>query len=374
MDRYIFKDGKKMRYGYTTGSCATAAAKGAARMLITQNKVEYITIDTLKGWKLDLELEDIVITEEYALCSVKKDAGDDPDITDGIKIFAKVEKTSGKEIDITGGEGIGVVTRKGLAADVGKHAINPTPRKTIEEEVKAEILSDCGVKVTIFSPEGIEIGKKTFNPLLGIEGGISIIGTTGIVEPMSEEAFKDSLAIEISVKKEEGIKKLILSPGNYGRDFSKSIGLDTNYLIKTSNFIGFMLDKMEQYQIEEVLWVGHIGKMVKVAAGIFHTHSRISDARMETLAAYSALLGADTDLTKNIMKSLTTEEAIEYIKKWDKEQELFNLIAQRISDRCNRRLKSSIKVGTIIFSQQHGMLGKCNDADHMMRGFKVEKN
>ncbi|MBS4535489.1 cobalamin biosynthesis protein CbiD [Clostridium sp. D2Q-14] len=372
MDRYIYKDGKKMRYGYTTGSCATAAAKAAARMLVNREKLEYITIDTSKGWKLNLELEDIVLNEEYVQCSVKKDAGDDPDITDGIKIFAKVERTSEKGIDITGGEGIGIVTKKGLAVDIGKYAINPTPRRTIEEEVKSEIPLDWGIKVTIFSPEGVEIGKKTFNPLLGIEGGISIIGTTGIVEPMSEEAFKDSLAIEVSVKKEEGIRKLILSPGNYGRDFSKSMGLDTNYLIKTSNFIGFMLDKIKEYGIKEILWVGHIGKMIKVAAGIFHTHSRISDARMETLSAYSALLGADIDLIENIMKSNTTEEAIEYIKDWDREKEFFELIAGRISDRCNRRLNNSVRVGTIIFSQQYGVLGKCNNADDMMRGFKLE--
>lgn len=374
MDRYVYKDGKKMRYGYTTGSCATAAAKGAARMLFSQREIDSVNIDTLKGWTLELELEDIVVNREFAQCSVKKDSGDDPDITNGIKIFARVEKIDGNNIEISGGEGVGIVTRKGLSVGVGEYAINPIPRKTIEEVVKSEMPKGCGIKVTIFCPEGVEIGKKTFNPQLGIEGGISIIGTTGIVEPMSEEAFKDSLAIEVSVKRQEGIDRLILSPGNYGRDFSEKLGLDTEYLIKTSNFIGFMLDKMEEYEIQEILWVGHIGKMIKVAAGIFHTHSRISDARMETLAAYGALLGADTELIKKIMNSITTEEAIDYIKKWDKSQELFDLIAQRISDRCRRRLKSSIKLGTIIFSQQHGVLGRCKDADNIMRGFQFEKD
>lgn len=372
MEKYIFKDGKKMRYGYTTGSCATAAAKGAARMLVSGSSVDLISIDTLKGWKLDLELEDIVITNNYVQCSVKKDSGDDPDITNGIKIYAKVERIEEKRIVITGGEGIGLVTRKGLPVDVGQYAINPTPRKTIYEAVEEEIPPEWGVKVTIFSPAGVEIGKKTFNPQLGIKGGISIIGTTGIVEPMSEEAFKDSLAIEVSVKKAEDINKLILSPGNYGRDFAKKLNLDIDYLVKTSNFIGFMLDKINEYEIEEILWIGHIGKMVKVASGIFHTHSRISDGRMETLAAYSALLGADTELIKKIMGSITTEEAIEYIKDWELEQELFNLIAQKITDRCRRRLNSSIRIGTIIFSQQQGLLGKCKDAEKIMRGFRLE--
>ncbi len=374
MEKYIYKDGKNMRYGYTTGSCATAAAKGAARMLVSQQKVEVVRIRTLKGWDLDLKLEDIIFTENFAQCSIRKDSGDDPDSTDGIKIFAKVEKTEKQEIELTGGKGIGRGTKRGLAIEPGNYAINPTPRKTIQQAVREEIPENLGVKVTIFCPKGIEVAKKTFNSQLGIQGGISILGTTGIIEPMSEEAFKDSLAIEISVKRAEGIKKLILSPGNYGRDFSKSIGLDSKYLVKTSNFIGFMLDKAEEYQIEQILWVGHIGKMIKVAAGIFHTYSRMADARMETLAAYAALLEAPHSLIQKIMGSITTEESIEYIKGWEKEKELFDLIAKKVSDRCRRRLRSPIQLGTILFSQKYGFLGQCKDAEELLEGFKIEKN
>lgn len=374
MEKYIYKNGKNMRYGYTTGSCATAAAKGAARMLVSQQRVDLIGIHTRKGWDLDLTLEDVMYDKDFAQCSVTKDSGDDPDSTHGIKIFAKVERVAKQGIELIGGEGIGMVTKKGLAIEPGYYAINPTPRKTIVQAVREEIPPDWGVQITIFCPQGVEIAKKTFNAQLGIQGGISILGTTGIIEPMSEEAFKDSLAIEISVKRAEGLKKLILSPGNYGRDFSKSIGLDMNYLVKTSNFIGFMLDKAKEYGIEEILWVGHIGKMVKVAAGIFHTHSSISDARMETMAAYAGLLEAPHSLIQTIMGCITTEEAIEYIKEWERKREFFDLIAQRVSDRCERRLKSSVKLGTILFSQQHGFLGQCKDVEGLLGGFKIEQD
>ncbi|RBP41557.1 cobalt-precorrin-5B (C(1))-methyltransferase CbiD [Garciella nitratireducens] len=372
MEKYIYKDGKNMRYGYTTGSCATAAAKGAARMLVYQKKIETVRISTLKGWDLDLELEDRIFTKNFAQCSVKKDSGDDPDSTNGINIFAKVERIKKQGIEITGGEGIGMVTKRGLSIEPGNYAINPIPRESIKKAVEEELPKKWGVKVTIFCPQGVEIAKKTFNPQLGIQGGISILGTTGIIEPMSEEAFKDSLAIEISIKKAEGIKQLIFSPGNYGNDFSKSMGLDSKYLIKTSNFIGFMLDKAEEFQIEKILWIGHIGKMVKIAGGIFHTHSYMADARMEILAAYAALLKAPYSLVQKILSSMTTEEAIEFIKDWEKEREFFNLIAQKVSDRCRKRIKSPIQLGTILFSQKYGFLGQCRDAEKLLEGFKIE--
>lgn len=224
MERYVVKNGKKMRYGYTTGSCAAGAAKAGVKMLFAQREIREIEIDTPKGWELTLDIHDIDINNEFVCCSIVKDSGDDPDITKGIKIYARAERTKSKDIEITGGIGIGKVTKKGLAVPIGEYAINPVPMEMIREEVSRVLPKDRGVKVTIYCPEGVEIGKKTFNPKLGIVGGISIIGTTGIVEPMSEEAFKESLAIELSVLKEEKIKRVIFSPGNYGRDFVKALG------------------------------------------------------------------------------------------------------------------------------------------------------
>lgn len=371
MERYIVKNGKKMRYGYTTGSCAAGAAKAGVKMLFSKESIENITIDTPKGWELNLKLHDIAIHEDYVSCSIVKDSGDDPDITNNIKIFARVEKKQRKGIEISGGIGVGKVTKRGLAVPIGEYAINPVPMKMIKEEVKKVLPMDKGVKITIYCPEGIEAAKKTFNPKLGIIGGISILGTTGIVEPMSEDAFKDSLAIELSILREEGIKKIIFSPGNYGRDFVRKLALREDRLVKTSNFIGFMIDKAVEYGIQEILWVGHIGKMIKVAGGTFHTHSKVSDGRMEILAANCALHGGSQELIKKIMESNTTEEGVEHIQKENMEW-IFPILAEKISKKCEDRSLNKLRVGTIIFSQEQGLLGICPRGKELSEEFKNE--
>lgn len=371
MDRYVVKDGKKLKYGYTTGSCATAAAKAATRMLFTGEEIENVKIKTPKGWDLFLDVEDILIKEKSVKCSITKDAGDDPDSTDGIKVFAEAEIIENEDIILTGGVGVGKVTREGLAIEVGEYAINPVPRKTILSAVKEELPVGMGVKITISIPEGVDIAKKTFNPKLGIVGGISVLGTTGIVEPMSEEAFKDSIALELSILKNKGIKKVIFSPGNYGRDFVSELNLKNYSLIKTSNFIGFMLDKAIEYDMREILFVGHIGKMIKVSGGIFHTHSKVADARMEILAAYYAALGGAQDDIKNILNSITTDKAIEYINPKYRD-ELFKYIVENISKKCMSRVYDSIKIGTVIFSKKYGLLGMCPVGKEMLEGYKNE--
>jgi len=371
LDKYITKGGKKLRYGYTTGSCAAGAAKAAAMMLFLQREVTNVEIETPKGWDINLDIHDIEIQADCVRCCVIKDSGDDPDSTKGMKIYAKVEKHEGNTVNLTGGIGIGKVTKPGLSVVVGEAAINPVPRQMILKEVKKVVPSNSGIKIEIYAPEGIEIAKKTFNPKLGIVGGISIIGTTGIVEPMSEEALKDSLAIELSILKAQGVKKIIFSPGNYGRDFVRAKHIREDILVKTSNFIGFMIDKAVEYGFEEVLWVGHIGKMIKVASGIFDTHSKTADGRMEALAAYCALKGCSQNLIENIMNSITTEEAIDYILPNNME-EVFTFIAKRISERCEDRSRQSMKIGTVIFSLKHGLLGACPKGQRLMEEFKYE--
>jgi len=371
MNHFVVKNGKKLRFGYTTGSCATAAAKGAARMLITGEKIDQIQILSPKGWTLDLSLQDIYIEDNIVRCSVIKDSGDDPDITNGIKIYAEVEKINEDNIYICGGIGVGKVTKPGLAIPVGEYAINPTPRKTIIDGVSEELPKGVGVKITISIPEGVDIAKKTFNPKLGIEGGISVLGTTGIVEPMSEEAFKDSLALELSMLKEQGIKKVIFSPGNYGRDFLNELSIKEYSHVKTSNFIGFMLDKAVEYEIEEILWIGHIGKMIKVAGGIFHTHSKIADARMEILASRCALIGAPQSLIQKIFESTTTDEAIQYIVENNMERVFYD-IANKISYNCEMRTYKEVKIGTVIFSRDHGLLSMCSTAREMLEEYENE--
>ena len=205
MDSFVTKDGKRLRRGYTTGSCAAAAAKSAALMLLAGRRLESIHLVTPSGMELDLPLQDIVIADNYVSCGVIKDSGDDPDVTDGITVYARVEKTGCPyTVEIDGGNGIGRVTKPGLDQSVGSAAINSTPRRMITEEL-LQVCEDTGykggLKVVISAPAGTEIAKRTFNPKLGVVDGISILGTTGIVEPMSEEAIIESIALEIRQRK-----------------------------------------------------------------------------------------------------------------------------------------------------------------------------
>ncbi len=368
MERFIEKDGKKLRYGYTTGSCATAAAKAAAWMLRYQKTLSHIEIDTPKGWILDIPIEDVELTSEYAKCSVIKDGGDDPDVTHGMKVFAEVRWSAAYALK--GGVGIGTVTKKGLPAAIGEPAINPVPREMIRKAVSSVLNVDTPVEVTISAPEGVERAKKTFNPKLGIVGGLSIIGTSGIVEPMSEDALKATMRIELKMLTEEDVYSIIYSPGNYGRDYAREMGLDDSRLVKTSNFIGFMMDEAKRQEVQKILWVGHLGKMVKVAAGIFQTHSKYADGRMETLAAHLALAQAPVDLIEKVMASGTTDEAVEYILEMGYSQ-VFDQIAEAITRRCTDRVYGEIEVGTIIFTKAHGYLGRCKNATALEEGFKL---
>ncbi|MGL5642060.1 MAG: cobalt-precorrin-5B (C(1))-methyltransferase CbiD, partial [Paraclostridium sp.] len=254
MEEYVYIDGKKYKRGYTTGSCAAGAAKAATHILLTKSTIESINIDTPKGIPLNLKVENININDNYAECSIKKDGGDDIDATHKMDIYARVEFIDSEEILITGGIGVGTVTKKGLGIDIGESAINKTPRFMIYKEVRKVLGENRGVKVTIFAPEGETIAKKTFNPRLGIVGGISIIGTTGIVEPMSDEGWKKSLSIELEMKKAQGIDKIILVPGNHGEMFIReTLGVDMKYVVRTSNFIGYMLKEAQRIGFNKIL-------------------------------------------------------------------------------------------------------------------------
>ncbi|AKL93576.1 precorrin-6A synthase CbiD [Clostridium aceticum] len=370
MEKYVVKNGKKLRYGYTTGSCAAAAAKAAAQMLLEGRDLESISISTPKGWDLNLTVLEKKRDNEGVSCGIKKDGGDDPDATNGLVIYSRVKWRKDTKINIDGGIGVGRVTKKGLPIPVGKAAINPIPLQMIEKEIRQVIGENKGVDVEIFIPKGEEIAVKTFNPRLGIIGGISILGTSGIVEPMSEEAWKESLALEISVAKEEGLEKLIFVPGNYGRDLIKNnYDFDEKYVIKTSNFIGFMLDQAMHHNIKKILLVGHIGKLIKVAGGIFHTHSKIADGRREILAAYLGILGASPLEIKSVLESNTTEEAVTLIQGMKKE-EIFSLLAEKITEKALERTFKEVEIGTIIFSMEHGVLATCEEGKKLLEEFK----
>ncbi len=353
---YVTINGKKYRKGYTTGSCAAAAARAAVKMLFDGTAVEQVEIDTPAGVRLNLPVSDICLRGDSASCAVIKDGGDDPDATTGLKIFARAVEINDRSISITSGEGIGIVTLPGLKVPVGQPAINPVPMKMILKEVGEVLPEGRGVEVCITVPGGEEAARKTYNPKLGIKGGISILGTSGIVEPMSEEAWKESLELELKIMAEKGFKQLVFTSGNYGRDFAvEKLGIDDACIIKISNFVGFMLDKASENGMEEILLVGHPGKLVKVAAGIFHTHSRVADARMEILAAYAALEGASGEVTGHIYGCRTTDAADEIIRIYGLER-VYERITSNVSRRCSEYTFNKIKVGTVLFNSSDTLL------------------
>nr|WP_312214859.1 cobalt-precorrin-5B (C(1))-methyltransferase CbiD [Clostridioides sp.] len=384
MEEFVYIDGKKYRRGYTTGSTAAGASKAATYMLLTKSKINSIKIDTPKGIELDLAVENANIEDNFAECSIKKDGGDDIDATHTMDIFSKsevVDRLSEDEpIIICGGKGIGVVTKKGLSVSVGKPAINPIPLKMILSEV-GKVISEFeegtlskskAIKLTISAPQGEEIAKKTFNPRLGIIGGISILGTTGIVEPMSDEGWKKSLSIELQMKKEQGMDKVIFVPGNHGEQFiSEYHKLSSNYVIRTSNFIGYMLKEAQRMGFKKILMAGHIGKFIKLSAGIFNTHSKIADARNEILISNLALMGAPYSLLKQIDNCVTSEEAIDIISE-ENFSEVFNIICNKCKSRVLQYLndeENNIDVEVVIFSMDKTLLGKSSEAEKLAEVF-----
>ena len=354
--------GKRYRLGYTTGSCAVASTKGAI-MLFEGKDVDSVTINTSYGVDFDIDIVYKEKGENYAICGVKKDGGDDFDVTSGMIIYSKVEKIEG-ETFVTGGEGIGVVTKKGLKCDVGEYAINPDPLKMIKKVSKE--ISNYNYKITIFAPEGVEIAKKTFNPRLGIEGGISIIGTTGVVVPMSEEAWKESCAYELSSKKRQGKKHLCFVFGNYGEVFAeKYLGIKSENIVSISNFVGYMLDTALNKEIESVLIVGHTGKLLKVAGGIFHTHSKVADGRMEIICTLSALCGASKDVIEKLYQCTTTDMAEKILKEHNL-QSVWQKSAEISEKKCSQRVFGKIKVGCVMFNNDNEILGQSESASYII--------
>jgi len=371
---YTLRRGQRLRRGYTTGSCAAAAAKAATAMLFSGKKIEEISIQTPAGILLKLPVRNISRSGLEVSCSVRKDAGDDPDITGGIDVFARATEKESTGVEVAAGEGIGVVTRPGLQVEVGKSAINPVPMAMILRETGQVLPPGRGVRVVISIPGGEELAQKTFNPRLGICGGLSILGTTGIVEPMSDEAFKETLALEMRVIAAGDPEFIVLVPGNHGKEIAlRKLYLPENRIIKMSNFVGFMLDKCGEHGIKRILLVGHIGKLLKVAAGIFHTHSRVADARFEVFAAHACLLGADRALIEELRCSSSTEEMVEILDTLQVEG-LYDLFAARVSSRAEEYLYNRIPVGTVLFSLQKGILGMDGGAKLFLEEFSWKKS
>ncbi|MEK7868505.1 MAG: cobalt-precorrin-5B (C(1))-methyltransferase CbiD [Candidatus Omnitrophota bacterium] len=341
---------EKLRKGFTTGTCAQAASKAAGLMLINKRVVESVDVETPKGMHLNLKIIDQKIGKNFAQCAVVKDAGDDPDVTDGARIYAKVKYSDKKGISITGGDGVGVVTKPGLAVSVGEYAINPVPRQMIIKEVTRCLSKDKGIEVIISVPEGKEMAKHTFNPRLGIVGGISIIGTTGIVEPKSTDAYKMSLSLQLDVLKAAGYKKATLVLGYVGEKFCKEVlGLKQDSIVKIGDHIGFMLSLCAKKNIKRVLLIGYIGKLVKVANGQFDTNIRFGDNRIKTIGHYAKLCGAKKEIIEEISAQISAEAAVDILTKHNLTQ-TFDMIAKKTVDTINKFVNNRLSVSCILLS------------------------
>ena len=367
----VWVEQKKMRTGYTTGSCAAAAAKAAVCMLLSGEVIQQVRLMTPKGVELDLEVEQIERRQHGVRCAVRKDSGDDPDVTNGIYVYAEVRKEPEPGIYLDGGEGIGRITKKGLEQPVGAAAINRVPRQMILEAVKEQSIRygyQGGFSVIISAPEGKKLAAKTFNPRLGIENGISILGTSGIVEPMSEKALTDTIFLEMKMLKENGIDRCCVVPGNYGRDFlAEQLGVDTDQAVKCSNYIGETIDAAVNLEMRSLLLIGHIGKLIKVAAGVMNTHSRQADCRMEVLAAYAAAEGASAECVQAILSCITTTEALELLKEKGILSGVMERVMERIDFHLRHRAGGSLQVEAIVFSTEDGILGKTKRAEALLK-------
>ena len=378
MEEYQFSQGKNLRCGYTTGSCATAAAKAAATMLLTGERVDSVRIDTPKGITLNLEPLQVELAENYVSCAIRKDSGDDPDDTNGILVFAKVERAVEPGVHIEGGVGVGRVTKPGLACAVGGPAINPTPRRMITSEV-GSVMEQTGytdgLMVTISIPEGVEIAKKTFNPRLGIIGGLSVLGTSGIVEPMSEKALIETMYVEMRAQKARGNKDLLVFFGNYGEDFTRDVmQLDLEGAVTCSNFVGELLDYAVYLGFETLLLIGHSGKLVKLAQGVMNTHSNYADCRTELFALQAMFHGASVEVGKEIYGCLTTDEVTKILKREQLFEPVMEQVTQKIDFYMQHRVHSKIKTAAFMFSNVYGILGKTEHADALIQLHKKKES
>ena len=325
-------------------------------------------------------------------CAIQKDGGDDPDVTSGLRIYAKVtlcerqeaeaicqkfqqsEKSNLKaaaSVGITAGEGVGIVTLPGLEQSIGAPAINRVPREMITKEVQAvceKYHYTEGVEVCISVPNGAVVAEKTFNPRLGIKGGISILGTSGIVEPMSEQALISSIQVEMKQKSAGDRKYLLIAPGNYGLQYlSGNYTFEAEEAVKCSNYVGQTIDFAVNMGLKGVLFVAHIGKFIKVAGGIMNTHSHEGDCRMELLAAAGIRENVSLECLKKILDCVTTEEALAFIDAEGKKEDVMEDIMKKIDFYLKKRAAGRLQIACIVYSNTYGLLGMTAKAEELLR-------
>ena len=369
-DHYVRSGQRLLRCGMTTGTCAALATAAATRLLLEGRAPEAVNLVTPKGLPVEAEVAFAELTDASASCGIHKDAGDDPDVTDGILVVATVARIA-EGITIEGGAGVGRVTKPGLDQPVGAAAINRVPRQMIESQARSvadELSYRGGLAVTISVPDGEHIAHRTFNPQLGVVGGISILGTSGIEEPMSEQALVDTIELSLRQVHAQGAKSVLLLPGNYAEEFVRSSLPELHDVpqVKFANYLGEALDITASLGFERALVVGHIGKLVKLAGGVMNTHSRVADCRMELICAHAAVAGANTSLCDKLLEAATTDAALDLLDAAGLKEQVIDRLLDAMQRHLDHRVADSLVAGAVVFSNQHGLLGMTPTARDIM--------
>ena len=381
---------KTLRCGVTTGTCAAAAAGAAMKKLLEGIEIPYMEVNTPKGVTVQIPVIYGESAGEYCEVFVKKDSGDDPDVTNGTRIGVRAERLAEafpsdrlerafrdekyQGLYLDGGTGVGRVTKSGLEQSVRQAAINRVPREMIfsqAEAVRKQAESREAFLLTVLVPEGEALAKKTFNPMLGIEGGISILGTSGILEPMSEKAIVDTIETQIRQMQRNGERNLLVTPGNYGQGYvTEKLGFSLENSVKSSNYIGETIDLAVSYGMERLLLVGNIGKLAKLGAGIMNTHSRMADGRAEILGFHLMLCGGSREQLAELSACITTEEMLKKLESWQLREAVMESLCQKIGEHVKRRAGETLQTGVMLFSENYGFLGQTAGTEEVLSAWK----
>ena len=339
----------------------TGGAAASAVWQLTGKCPAVVRVDTPIGKTLYLD----VIPHEFGVCGIVKDAGDDPDVTHGSEVITRVELSQEDgEITFVGGEGIGLITQDGLKIPAGQPAINPVPRKMTREALR-KIIGDRAAKVTVSIPGGAELARKTFNPRLGIINGLSVLGTTGIVRPMSEEAMKDSLVAELTMYANQGHHEILFVLGGTGENALKKMYGSFQCILQVSNYIGYMIEQAVELGFTSILIGGFVGKLVKVGSGTMNTHSHVADGRIETICTHVALHGGSTEVVRRIYECLTTKAAMQVVEE-EGYMAIWPDIAQKASEYCMKTAHNMAEVGILFLDGNNELLAKSRNADRVL--------
>jgi cobalt-precorrin-5B (C1)-methyltransferase len=344
-----------LREGYTTGSCAAAASLAAVLWQTTQTCPEWVAIETPSGRCLQLPVQPLA---PYT-CGVRKDSGDDPDCTNGCLVTAQVDiLPEDGAIRFCAGEGVGTVTRKGLKLPVGEPAINPVPRQMITDAIRT-VIGTKGAVVTLSIPNGAALAVHTFNGRLGISGGLSILGTTGIVRPMSEEAVRHSLRLELSMCRQEYGSTCALVTGYSGERYVRQHDPAWRGIVLCSNFLGYLLDCAEQMQFTELLLVGRAGKLIKPAANIMYLHSHTAGGQREIVCTHAALAGASSQQIRQLYACHTTKHMQELLLRYGLDKIVWQSIAEAATENCRLRTHGTCHIRMILLDETDQVLACC---------------